>query len=1336
MSESFGTGVSRTLSAKDHQFSSVVWQKGKPPLDSELNLVAQIASEFQDKLSEANTPSGWVGDPTRCEEDFITNKNWSNFFKFGTQRSQEKRGFPIAVVNGWVIPVTGTRVGNPPASPNDTDFSNRIKLSPPPSSAGDNRVDFVFLEVWRTQLSPGGLNHKPTVDGVYKYGNTEFGGSNLSDDIQDPAIGFETSERAQIQYRIRVVDGISLANSNNGFDSGIGSVVFGQGGATSNSSYNFANMRKELGDVGLWRAGDGDPSNSLGTIDGYTYAIPISVVFRRNSEAYAETNQNGGVNRNNAAVTRDDAVEFVNTATLASAISITDAALALNTIVSTGVPTYGNIIRIDDELMSYVSVVGNVLNISNRKYNNSKSQSHKAGAIVYVQPGRPDGLFSDQIVREDILDLRNVVSVEGLDFNRLLRFNLNKLFKGELHSTWKRSGAAGVQGSKLLYVDRIASATGIGVNKIDAPDNHRIIFSDAATAQTGNLCIAIPPAAYGSDLPATPVDFDLGVTCTAFLGTASQWNEHDVITIPILQFKAGFPTGQTESVRFVTPTEFASALVIYVDGDTTAYTQAGGHFTVASTLTTSDNLVITLASSWPSGKVGNLHILFTLQYSAGRGLSRTPTDMLEAKFASTPVETLLRYTNKLHMESMQLWGRVNPTGYQGDLVRNSEAYVDLGSKTIVVTPYRKIDVSPIRVKDGTTLNGSLGLMPVGASPKDITDPLNLFESNSQTVASLKNLYVEMPKDWLCMPTKGDVYAPVLPAGPTDTLTPDAVFDGGINYFVYHTEGLHSALSNNMKNYVNTNQATSQQFLSTTVSYNRSGTTGSVASCGARKYSSGGRTGLELPPFYGVARCWAVYESADFISNGSAFNSTDRTPLTTGTPATNLLRPDYDDAPFFIIEDVDGDATFVINSAAIDLNRLATPPSSFMSGDYVIEASLFGFDRGFGTTNARLVLSRARAEAVDTSIRGNNVGTPIAAPNFVVPAPLSNLASLNIQYSRIPYQGDVWGSQEATIDSPIRAGCLSSQEIKNILDNPTIYAGMTLNNQKNFEILDTCGFMTTLGSGSLSFTYSMYSGKVQVGYEDPAVFPPATISDPLPRVKYGAMTANNFDAVTPTYNNVIGNLPLGSLFRDKDFLGESLGWKGDRRNQSITPMDLTHKIFVEVPKTSNYLLESQSINGRCYTELDGSSYITVVDGVTNNTLDTTKYRTNRGGSAYVVSRPIPGGPIDGYLGSGTFHADFNSCVLVGVALLVRNFPESVSGIEKISGDELELVVVTQAYRPRYLAGNTVELSLLNSPSGSGEGYGAVDRFRLMGHPVVQNKTRYEPDNSTVTIAKKV
>lgn len=44
------------------------------------------------------------------------------------------------------------------------------------------------------------------------------------------------------------------------------------------------------GDTGLWVAGDGNVNNSLGTMDGYSYAMPVAVVFQRNTGGFDVAN--------------------------------------------------------------------------------------------------------------------------------------------------------------------------------------------------------------------------------------------------------------------------------------------------------------------------------------------------------------------------------------------------------------------------------------------------------------------------------------------------------------------------------------------------------------------------------------------------------------------------------------------------------------------------------------------------------------------------------------------------------------------------------------------------------------------------------------------------------------------------------------------------------------------------------------------------------------------------------------------------------------------------------------------------------------------------------------
>ena len=104
-----------------------------------------------------------------------------------------------------------------------------IKLDPPPTQ--DNRVDFVFLEVWKTIISADNAlpdatleKVKPTTTTVYSNGN--INGVGLDDEMVDSNVGFETTKRIQVQYRFRVVKDINIYDHLEGMSS---TLVKGQG---------------------------------------------------------------------------------------------------------------------------------------------------------------------------------------------------------------------------------------------------------------------------------------------------------------------------------------------------------------------------------------------------------------------------------------------------------------------------------------------------------------------------------------------------------------------------------------------------------------------------------------------------------------------------------------------------------------------------------------------------------------------------------------------------------------------------------------------------------------------------------------------------------------------------------------------------------------------------------------------------------------------------------------------------------------------------------------------------------------------------------------------------
>lgn len=128
---------------------------------------------------------------------------------------------------------------------------------------------------------------------VYASGNLLAASTvNLNFDSISPEVLVTTADRAQIQYRIRVVEGVDISAYQ---EAGLGSTyTFSQGPNASMveaGSFGFESMGPVNGDFGLWRA------RCRNTVDGYTYAIPMFLVSRRNSDPYdVFSNINGSTN--------------------------------------------------------------------------------------------------------------------------------------------------------------------------------------------------------------------------------------------------------------------------------------------------------------------------------------------------------------------------------------------------------------------------------------------------------------------------------------------------------------------------------------------------------------------------------------------------------------------------------------------------------------------------------------------------------------------------------------------------------------------------------------------------------------------------------------------------------------------------------------------------------------------------------------------------------------------------------------------------------------------------------------------------------------------------------
>jgi hypothetical protein len=973
MANNYGPGVSRVLDPEGTQYTTTIWQQGKPPADHELILIADIAEEATRSAVLRGMPSGFLGNETNPQADFLTQEAWSNWFQFGPQRSGEKKSVMWANVNGWLIPVAGARTGAPPGTPNDTDTYNVIALDPPPSNSGDFRIDFVFLEVWKARIQPSpSTTNKPSASSIYRFGNVEGGFSFLPDDLVDPALGFETTQRVQIQYRIRVVKGlVGLTSYPDGFDP---VVVKAQGASGTTTAFTFTNMRKELGDPGLWRAGDGT-DNDLGTVDGYSYAVPIAAIFRRNSVVWAGTpsqNLNGGFNRNPTAVDRTGIKTFSTVPTLDTELLAGDLTADLATATNIPLPASpatAVLIQINDELMTYTSITGTTLNGLNRGVNGTVAEDHPAGSEIRVISGRPDQLFSDQIANTDILDLRHLVNPNEMDYTALLKSNLDKLMRGQLRANWKRSGG-GPQGAFVHYQDSISSgAVALGVTQIDAPDNIRTVFSDAATIQPVEL-ICEPNTGVVPPGPGVNIDvsWSLGLTVqTTNQTVANQFTAGDIIVIPVNQLKSGLQAGATDQVRWLNDS-VDGAVQLRLSGETGDLDPS--MYTVTPAIPgPNDDLVITLNGNFPSqltttASPRQLHIRAHIVYGPGRGLSRRPDSLHSITFLN-PSSNLMTQQWGIPDDNLgarvswaPLWAKYRNAMYNGQLPSISEMYADLGSKTVISTPFRRIDFPNLLTIDGDAANpnptpkfsgsgavpsdnsntfedtdgvgtaatgdalvitsgpgqgrytiltavgttytldrpiraaasggpndvpysvhAAQGVMPLNApdgTPKwSQTDPLGLFCSQSAGNPDFNSIYVSLPRH--LVPGWGALNVPIVAT--------DSTFYSGVNYMVRDSAGIPVESQYNFVSYHNTGGVEYATFseinsIGDPLAYNTAGTSfPGVATAGIRHFTDTrgmGRKGLELPPFYGVARLFGVYEANDYRVNNSPFNG-DRSP---------------------------------------------------------------------------------------------------------------------------------------------------------------------------------------------------------------------------------------------------------------------------------------------------------------------------------------------------------------------------------------------------------------------------------------------------------------------------
>lgn len=347
MPKLYPTSISRTLDPAKKSLVTVVGQHDRQISDADVNLIQDLQDSKRQRLLESQTTSGVLSWSPFVFKNNISNifilptfdvlfngevvtiagnnapSIWkaSTTFNLGSQITSG--GFVYRVTTtgttGLTLPTFNTTLG---ASTTDSSVvwinkgvydpkSNNVFLPPPQfytqgSTNKPAQIYVFYLEFWYAALNPvsgagyfvdtlgqiGGVNQKY----FFPYGCYYASLANMiPDDSIDPFQGLFTTERAQIQWAIRgqsIGLGYDFTKYRFGLDPGARTdeIVYGRGSSSTpveSSIYQFTNMGSINGDTGLWRSGDGNTNNSLNTMDGYSYAMPVAVCFQLNSGPFS-----------------------------------------------------------------------------------------------------------------------------------------------------------------------------------------------------------------------------------------------------------------------------------------------------------------------------------------------------------------------------------------------------------------------------------------------------------------------------------------------------------------------------------------------------------------------------------------------------------------------------------------------------------------------------------------------------------------------------------------------------------------------------------------------------------------------------------------------------------------------------------------------------------------------------------------------------------------------------------------------------------------------------------------------------------------------------------------
>ena len=599
MSKKFLPSTSRDLDPTNYAWDSIVYQAGRPMLDSELNLT-------QDVLNKKSTlPSGMISYQGQDDSigSFVFEKPYDN--AGDPNGNFTANAFVInpfkAMVNGMVIDVRNTGA---------TDGTNKVQLLEAESGGGTNagvRAEFVFLEVWRREVTPtmqakSRIKIKSHPEGAritFKKGgsfvhldlgaNADFqAGASLSETARNLAEAINnhggnnaglTVDGVTTHAETRGTEYLFLNHSNGAagnYNSNVGTsfqleslnsgnilIIDQPAGGSDGEGMSSQNKIFFAGNVLAPNATDLDDNIQDPNVN-VSSTRRVQVQYRIRSFPTTNLSQHIFGFENNLVVAQGSKSNPVATYTFSK--HGTDTGLwyagANTEAASTALGTVdGYVYAIP---LCYVfrrfSATNGTDGFSGLNFFNTGAKHDHAGNLTqnpYVDnvavkhSDRPDGLFADEISEQDVLDLRRRVYPRGIDLSAELQYQYHSLLD-DTNKTWFAIAddlqATGNQSGGASHTPLVCDAYGSQVN-LQNVGEHRSQFDHIARRwsnepTTERIYLAIKPS--------NQAQVSSAITVNSAGGNGTTWFDGDTIEIDITQLDLSATLGfvDNEGVLF------------------------------------------------------------------------------------------------------------------------------------------------------------------------------------------------------------------------------------------------------------------------------------------------------------------------------------------------------------------------------------------------------------------------------------------------------------------------------------------------------------------------------------------------------------------------------------------------------------------------------------------------------------------------------------------------------------------------------------------------------------------------------------------------------------------